>query len=200
MVLPALGVLGTLLLVAQSSKPVKSAFDIGTGRLLVLLQEEPLQDELRIPSGRRAALKEWAEAQLDRGLATAEAMDQVAREFHLDPEARRRLEEVRLQILGGHALLLDEQVAKRLHLSDQQEKQLDRVRERNTSAFRALGRELNALRFGSIEAREKYKDPTRLKTGEALLAVLTPEQRAEFSRMQGRAFPPLKGAGAPGGK
>ncbi len=55
MVHPFLGVLGMLLLVSQASKPAKSAFDIGTGRLLVLLQQEPLQDELRIPPAERSA-------------------------------------------------------------------------------------------------------------------------------------------------
>ncbi len=123
-------------------------------------------------------------------------MDQVAREFHLDPAAHRRLEEVRFQVVGGHALVLDERVAERLHLTDGQRAEVRRIRERNTSAFRALETELKGARFASIEALEKQKDPTRLKTGEALLAVLTPEQRRAFRRLQGTAFPPLAGAGA----
>ena len=157
-------------------------YDIGSGKLLVLLQQAPLQEELGVSSPQQAELTKWAEVLYERDLPTDTLLKEVAERFRLPEKKRERLEEIRLQILGGHALLLDEGLAEKLKISKEQEAELARLRERNNSDFRKLARELDALRFDSLDAKEKYKDPTRIKTGDRLLGVLNSDQRAEFRR------------------
>lgn len=101
------------------------------------------------------------------------------------PHQRERLEEISLQIRGP-AALTDDEVAGALKLSDDQRKQLEEVntsnREKMGELFRGAGRDANR-----DELREKM-EAMRKESSDALLAVLTTEQRSTFEAMKGDKF------------
>ena len=101
------------------------------------------------------------------------------------PHQRERLEEISLQIRGA-AALSDDDVAAALKLSDDQRKQLEEVgtanREKMREMFQGIGRDADREQL-----REKM-EAARKESSDALLGVLTTEQRSTFEEMKGAKF------------
>jgi Spy/CpxP family protein refolding chaperone len=159
----------------------------GAGNLRDLSEEERRQ--------RFAELREKGSALAAEQRSKIEAV--------LLPKQVQRLKQISLQIRGA-AALNDEEVAKELGLSDAQKEKLAQVQEQN----RAKAQELfQGLRGGNREEFQQKMDQYRKESTEALLAVLTSEQRTKFEQMQGEKvsfdLSRLRGGfgfGGPGGR
>jgi Spy/CpxP family protein refolding chaperone len=92
--------------------------------------------------------------------------------------------------------LEDDEVMKALKITDDQKKQLGEIRE---VGYKVAEEAMQALRSGGGDAGEMRRKigAMRTKLTEKALAVLTPEQRAEFDKLKGTKFdfPPQRGFG-----
>jgi|GEM_PF-399402 len=117
-----------------------------------------------------------------------------------------RLQQVYWQVQGINALR-DDDLAKALNLSAEQRQKLTAVAEESTPG-RTGGAQPGQRRDGpppteeERQARREEAEARIQKRNEAYLAVLTPEQKAQFEKLKGAEFDVAKlrrGQGGPGG-
>ncbi len=126
----------------------------------------------------------------EKGSAMQEKIEKL-----LDAKQQARLKQLSLQSRGAGALE-DDEVMKALKITDDQKKQLAEIREEGNKVAEEA---MQALRSGGGDAGEMRRKigAMRTKLTEKALAVLTPEQRAEFDKLKGTKFdfPPQRGFG-----
>jgi Spy/CpxP family protein refolding chaperone len=101
----------------------------------------------------------------------------------LDDKQAARLEQLQLQFEGSAALLRAD-IADRLRLTEEQRQRLEEIREASRAEMEA------AFKSGaSKEERTKvFSKERREKVRSDLVGVLTPEQAAKWSELQGKKF------------
>ena len=109
----------------------------------------------------------------------------------LDAKQLERLNELRLQVEGGNALLRPE-VIKKLTITDEQQEKLKKIRDAAMPAPGAFGNFRNMSDDDRKAAFEKMRTG-RDKSQKEMLAVLTDEQAEDWSKMLGKEFkfPPM---------
>jgi Spy/CpxP family protein refolding chaperone len=142
-------------------------------------QIEQLNDELA--EGMRTAFQDaggdWDKMRAAMNKAQAEVNEKLDK--LLDPTQRKRMQEIYIQVNGAGALQ-DESVAQALQLTDEQKEKLEEVRDQSRDDFMNAG-----LRDLDDEARAKKIEELTKSRDDKLVAVLTEEQRADFSEMKG---------------
>jgi hypothetical protein len=105
----------------------------------------------------------------------------IAKEFNeaLDEGQRKRIAEIYIQANGG-AALTDSDIATALKLTEEQQEKLADLRASSREAFQGV----DWQSLGEEEA-EKKVDEVIAEQNKGYVAVLTPEQAAEFEKMQG---------------
>ncbi len=136
------------------------------------------------------------EARAERAELNAEFASQLNEV--LDEAQQKRIGELYVQA-NGTAVLADEAIAAALKLTDDQKEELDDVRQDNMAAFRdAFSPD------ASPEERMAKFEELRKENDEALLAVLTDEQRKAWDEMKGETLEmdlsSLQGRGGRGGR
>jgi hypothetical protein len=147
----------------------------GPGTPLALLAHEKVRKELKL-SGEQADQLKTLKA--DSG-DVREKLGKI-----LEPGQLKRLGQISLQVRGGEALT-DRAVANELKLT---KKQRADIAEAKSDADRTLPMFLQVARFRNAEARRKYIRNHYKQAGDKMLAVLTSEQKKQFTKMQGKAF------------
>jgi Spy/CpxP family protein refolding chaperone len=118
----------------------------------------------------------------------------------LTPEQNTRLKQIRLWALGSSALT-DDDTAKDLKLTDDQKEALKMINEESGKKSMEIGA---GFRGADEEQRNKLMAQMaeiRKETEAECMAVLTDEQKAQFTKMKGEKFdlPMGPGRGGPGG-
>lgn len=108
------------------------------------------------------------------------------------PHQLKRLREISVQLRGTRALT-DAEVATQLKLSDAQKQKLEDVMRQNSEAVWKLFREGNR-----DEAMAKM-EALRKEGEQKVLAVLTPDQKAQFEKLKGEPFKMPEGGFSRGG-
>lgn len=162
---------------------------------VMLLRQKSVRDELKMKNDQARAIhnfgdQQWKKAQEIEKLAPDQRRaryDVLTRENEqflnqsLDPNQRRRLDEVSLQI-AGLLLATSPRVATQLRLTPQQQQEL--MRHQNEAR-----NELNeAVRAKGKEGREERMKQLRETSRKRLLEVLTDEQEQKWKQMTGAAF------------
>jgi protein CpxP len=112
---------------------------------------------------------------------SAEATSQV--QAALDEEQKKRLRGIWIQVAGAAIALENEDLAKELKITDDQKRELERVGEANR---RAAGEAFQGFADLSREQRTEKFNQFRRESNERALAVLTPEQREQLEKLQGK--------------
>lgn len=152
---------------------------ISAGSPLALAVKKKVQDELKLtPEQAAAARRLYGEA------AKGERSAAESLRKELKPEQLARLQEIRVQILGG-AALADPEIAKDLKLTAEQRKKITALWKNSEEDTRQI---LRVTRFKSDADRRKWVLVQRRDAGKELLKLLTDEQAAAFRRMRGAAI------------
>ncbi|MEN6406028.1 MAG: hypothetical protein ABFC77_06105 [Thermoguttaceae bacterium] len=139
-----------------------------------LLQMDQVQKELQLTDEQRAKLLMVGMQMLQSG-KRGNLEKQVS--AILKPEQRQRLKEIRMQLDGVNAML-SPKVSKELNLSADQ---LAKLR-----AIQTVARPAQAEKNASPEQRYLKVIAMRKEATTQALKILTPEQRAQFEKMQGK--------------
>jgi len=140
------------------------------------------------PKEQKEMMGEVMKMVADKGTEAQNQLDDI-----LDDTQTKRLKELSLQARRAMALEDDDVVAA-LKITDQQKEKLADVREEGSEAMqqafqklRGGGGDQGAIRKTMMELRNKLSDKA--------LAILTPDQRQQFEKMQGAKFdfPPGRG-------
>ncbi|MBI3463040.1 MAG: hypothetical protein HY000_08280 [Planctomycetes bacterium] len=171
-----------------------------------LVRNEAIQKELEIADDQQRAVGELRE-QMQR--ETEEAQRRIRDQYQakldevLLPHQAERLQQINLQLRGVEALL-DPKVAKDLELTAAQTSKLQGLRDdadrRRREQF-AGGGGGGPGGGGDFQERIAQFREQRQQQEQAMLAVLTPPQKAKFEEMKGKEFDrsQLGGPGGPGG-
>jgi hypothetical protein len=143
------------------------------GTPLALVTHEKVRKELKLSADQVDKVK---------ALKGEGAQEKLARV--LEPAQIQRLREISLQVRGG-AALKDSAVADELKLT---RKQKADVAEAQSDADRTLPMFLQVARFRNAQAKKKYIRNHYKQAAEKMLAVLTEEQKKQFTKMQGKTF------------
>ncbi|MFO0846345.1 MAG: hypothetical protein U0797_28875 [Gemmataceae bacterium] len=153
---------------------------ISAGSPLALAVKKAVQDELKLTADQIATAKRlYEEAARDEKSSAAEALKK-----ELKPEQLARLQEIRVQILGG-AALADPEIARDLKLTAEQRKKITALWKNSEEDTRQI---LRVTRFKSDADRRKWVLVQRRDAGKELLKLLTGDQAAAFRRMRGAAI------------
>jgi len=104
----------------------------------------------------------------------------------LNPEQRTRLRQIEQQILGG-AILVSPDIQKSLALTDPQKAKIEKIRVKGLEAVDKVNHRYDAGKISLNERLLELKDH-RKDTADAMLKVLTKEQRAAFVAAEGKKF------------
>ncbi len=164
--------------------------------LLAELAKKLQQDAFEVLSGlqdltpeeQQEVMPEVIEMIAERGTAAQGKVDEI-----LDDSQTARLKELSLQSRGAQALEDDEIVAA-LKITDEQKETLAEVREEGSQALQEAFQKLRSGGGDQGDIRKKMAE-MRNKLSDKGLAVLTPDQRQQFEKMQGAKFdfPPRRG-------
>ncbi len=174
---------------------------------LELLRNDKIQKELALSDEQRDSLHKFAEdlrEQIGKGrgeevkLSPDERRAKMAAVFAqrqkdiqkklddvLTTAQRQRLGELELQ-LRGPAVLYQPDVADALALTDDQKKKLEDLKVEQAKQFREITRD--AFHGGDRDKVREQIQKARKDAHDAVLAVLTTEQRDKFEKMQGPKF------------
>ena len=165
----------------------------GQGGAVGLLMMEAVQKELNVTDEQKEKLQAL---RTDRGslqnLSREERRNKIQElakkadesiKTVLDEKQQQRLEELRIQQEGAESLTRPE-IAAKLGLDDAQKEKIKKIQADDDAAPRPN-------RNATQEERQKYfaeARERREKRDAAILAVLKPEQKASFEKMQGEKF------------
>ncbi len=140
------------------------------------------------PQEQKEMMPEVMKMIADKGTEAQNKVDEI-----LDDSQTERLKELSLQSRGARALEDDEVIAA-LKITDEQKEELADVREEGSQAMQETFRKLRGGGGDQGDIREKMAE-LRNKLSEKALAVLAPDQREQFEKMQGAKFdfPPRRG-------
>ncbi|MBL8814442.1 MAG: hypothetical protein JNL58_00315 [Planctomyces sp.] len=166
----------------------------GNGGVLGLVSMEEVQKELSMTEaqvekftslrGDRSSQQNLSREERQKQNAELAKKADEAVKTVLDEKQQQRLSELRIQRDGANSLTRAE-VAEKLGLDDAQKEQIARIEADNTPTERPN------FQNATPEEREKFMTAARErreKTNTALLAVLKPEQKEAFEKMQGARF------------
>lgn len=151
------------------------------GTPLALLAHAKVRKDLKL-SGDQADRLNTVTAELGEKASAADVREKLGKV--LEPGQLKRLGQISLQVRGGEALT-DGEVARELKLT---KKQRADIAEAKADADRTLPMFLQVARFRNAEAKRKYIRNHFKQAGEKMLAVLTPQQKKQFTKMQGKAL------------
>ncbi|MGQ9760836.1 MAG: hypothetical protein ACUVQH_02885 [Thermogutta sp.] len=181
-------------------------FMMGPGGGLVgysqLLRNEKVQKEIELTDDQKAELQKIEEqsrermrqlfqgGQQDREAARqrfeqARAETQKAIEGVLLPNQVKRLKEIRLQVAGISAAIMDADVRKELGVS---EEQVQKIREATQKVMEELRFQRQEGERPSPEQMQQRMQQFRQKVTEAVMAQLTEEQKKKWNEMIGEKF------------
>ncbi|MGQ9503436.1 MAG: hypothetical protein ACUVQG_01370 [Thermogutta sp.] len=181
-------------------------FMMGPGGGLVgysqLLRNEKVQKEIELTDDQKAELQKIEEqsrermrqvfqgGQQDREAARqrfeqARAETQKAIEGVLLPNQVKRLKEIRLQVAGISAAIMDADVRKELGVS---EEQVQKIREATQKVMEELRSQRQEGERPSPEQMQQRMQQFRQKVTEAVMAQLTEEQKKKWNEMIGEKF------------
>lgn len=176
------------------------------GDSLGLATQESVQKELSLSSEQVGKLSDLAEKRRD-SFESLQGLDRDARRTRmlemrsaneaalgeiLTAEQRKRLKQISLQQQGLWSLS-DPEVAKGLELTDDQQKQIEAIQASLGEQMRGLGQDRQQARQRMMSMRRGAEDKLR--------AVLTAEQQAKLTEMQGAPFEgELRRGGLGGGR
>lgn len=194
---------GMVVVLAASASAQRGGFRGGDSTLRLLRADEVLT-ELKVDADQKAEIAKILEAsrgdrtrpnlgdlsQEERRAKFAELREQAAKraaetmtkiEGVLKPAQVKRLKQLGVQARGARALT-SKDVAESLKLSDAQQKEIAAAIEKSSAEMR------EAFQGGNREnARQKFTE-IRKKLDEALMGVLTDDQKKEFNNLKGEAF------------
>lgn len=200
---------------------------LGFGRAMSatqLLRVEKVQKELELTDDQKAQLDKLNEemrAKMREAFqgggqdreAARERMQAMQKEIDaglekiLLPNQLKRLKEIRLQVAGINAALMDEEVRKELNVSEEQVQKIRDAVQKVMEEMRGQ-RPQQGERPDPAQMRERMQQ-MRQKMQEATMSVLTPEQKEKWEKMCGEKFEidpselfrgPAGPGGAPGGR
>ncbi len=152
---------------------------------VMLLQAEPIQKELELSDDQKASIGKLAEENRGGGGGQSPEERQQRREEMqkkvndiLLPNQQERLEQITLQLQGPRALS-DTKVADKLQLTDDQKKQLADLSSDYRQKF------MDLMQGGGPPDREAMGKLRTEETDKAM-AVLTSDQKDQFTKMQGK--------------
>ncbi len=160
---------------------------------LALVRNEAVQKELKLTDEQKEKLAKKVEAlrgnppnvqdPLQRFREMNKKRAEIVKEV-LDKKQQKRLEEIQLQRTGA-AAMADPDIAKKLKLDDDQKEKMKKILMEDRAGAKPFDR------TATQEERQKFITEMRKrveKRNTALLAVLTPEQKEAFEKMQGEKF------------
>lgn len=189
----------TAIAVAVASWAVAPAFGQQRGGFttspLSLLGQKSVQDELKMTEdqvkkatelaekmrGNRQDFQNLSREEIQKKLAErAEASEKAMAEF-LKPEQLTRVNQIALQQQGARALA-SEKVADGVKLSAEQKEKVKGIMEEYNTALRA------AFQGGFNDETRKKMEELRKSTDEKLTGLLSAEQKATWTKLQGEPF------------
>ncbi len=176
------------------------------GSTVILLGVEMVRDDLSLSSRQRSALdairKEYRVAarkvvagageSVDSKEAAQKQLDAVTDRFDaraiatLTPSQKSRLTQIEHQLLGGH-MLLSPGVQRQLGLTANQKSRLASIHAREQRRVAKINGWYENGEVGNYE-RLLYLRQSRLAQSEAMIEVLTSEQRTALSALEGEDF------------
>jgi Spy/CpxP family protein refolding chaperone len=176
------------------------------GSSAILLGVDSVQKELKLTSLQRAVLNdirnEYRDASRDitakvtagqqtkaKGLANLEALtagsDRRALRV-LNDDQKKRLEEIRHQILGGY-MLLSPALQTKLGLSEAQKTKIAKIEARSEKNIAAANAAFEAGKISYYQRIVNLRN-NRLDRSEELIDVLTPPQYGKLAELEGEEF------------
>jgi hypothetical protein len=141
--------------------------------------------------------------ELEKAMAKVQEIQLKAVSDILDQNQLKRFKQLELQRAGASALL-QPAVAKELGLTDEQKAKLRELRQQQMNEMRSMFQNAGGMRNMTQEERQqrmKQMQDLRKKNDEAMLNVLTAEQKAKWTSMVGKPFKfPEMGPGVFGGR
>jgi Spy/CpxP family protein refolding chaperone len=167
----------------------------GSGSRLGLLQLDVVAKDLNLSDEQKESIKKidaeaqklWADLRgappVEQALKSVAAGHEIDRKIYrlLDERQRARIAEIVIQHLGPLALSSPRIVAK-LKFTDEQKEKMEDLSKRRNEAIRDAIKDAGGDRDASREKRARVKK----EYNEKWEAVLTPEQREQFDKMQGK--------------
>ena len=190
-------VVALVLMLAQGVVRAQGFFGFMRGNPIMLLNQESVQKELKLTDEQKTKIDELRQStrekmqeifQADQGERQAKmqalnAETRKALEGILNAEQGKRLLEIVYQQRGAMAFS-DPEVAKTLKLTDEQQGKVKTINEETQAAMREL---FQPGQPPDEETRKKM-DEVRKGAGDKLLALLTPEQKTQWTTMLGDPF------------
>jgi hypothetical protein len=152
------------------------------GTPLALAARDKVQKELKLSAEQVRTARELVE-EVRKGKEKA-ADVQARLDKALKPAQRERLRQISYQVRGG-AALRESEVAAGLGLT---KKQRADIAEIQSDADRQLPMFLQVARFRNAAAKATYIRNHYKQAAQKMLAVLTDEQKKQYTKMQGKAF------------
>src|SRR5262245_58992622 len=152
------------------------------GTPVALLAHEKVQKELKLSADQIKTLKGLAAGVKKGDSKLADAVAKAKKELKADQLAR--LKEISYQVRGG-AALADEDVAAELKLT---KKQIAQIKDTWDSEGNKLAMLLAVGRSRNEEARRTFIAHHRKEAAKKMLALLSDEQKKDYTKMQGKAF------------
>jgi delta 1-pyrroline-5-carboxylate dehydrogenase len=216
-----IGFLGAALLASEAYAQPQGGGRGGRGpgggpmMLLTLVQNAQVQKELEVVDDQKTKLTDLAASQrtaMQDFFQSAQDLSQEERQAKMQkmgedmlkklgeillPKQIDRLKQIQLQAEGPVALSTNAELAKALNITDDQKAKM------KTLSDEAATKRQDALQgLSGAERRTKMQEMNK-ELGEKLLAVLTPDQVAQFEKMKGAKvdidFSTLRGRGGLGG-
>jgi Spy/CpxP family protein refolding chaperone len=144
-----------------------------------LVQVEKVAADLKLTSDQKEKLKALPPPTRDNRADVEKQAAEI-----LTPEQLERVKQIRLQLQGPVALASPE-VAKALELTDEQRGKIQTVQQEAQAKMQEARQGARDMTTEQRAEMMKKMQESRKETLEKILAVLTPEQKAKFEKMQG---------------
>ena len=193
-----LAVVGLVLMLAQGVVRAQGFFGALRGNTLMLLGQESVQKELKLTDEQKTKVDELRtksrekmqeifqgdEGERQTKMQALNEENRKAVAAILSPEQGKRLKEIAYQQRGPAASFADPEVVKALSLTEEQQEKVKTINQETQAAMREL---FTPGQAPDDDTRNKMND-LRKKSGEKMLALLTPEQKTKWTELQGEAF------------
>jgi len=192
-----IALMALVLMLAQGVVRAQGFGGFMRGNPLMLLNQESVQKELKLTDEQKPKIDDLRqksrekmqeifqgdEGERPKKMQELNAETRKALEGILNPEQGKRLLEIVYQQRGAMAFS-DPDVAKALNLTEEQQGKVKTINDETQAAMRGL---FTPGQAPDEDTRNKMND-LRTKSGEKLLALLTPEQKTKWTQLQGEPF------------